>query len=134
MNHLRLRLVRLAVALGVVSILWACNAPFIPVPPPGETSFSSELVSDGMGGQKTVWIARGGANNQAALARYFIFDVNRGAGVIAAAMADGSFEAPPMDGTMGDHVQVFYETPQGDDSPEICLLLMDGPKAPVCPP
>jgi len=131
---LRLRLARLAVALGVVATLWACNAPFIPVPPPGQTSFSSELVDDGAGGQKTVWITRGGINTNAALARFFIFDSTRGAGVIAAAKADGTYVAPAMDGTMGDHVQVFYETPTGDYSPEICLLLMDGATAPVCPP
>jgi hypothetical protein len=134
MNQLRVRLTRLLIALGVVSALWACNAPFIPVPPPGQTSFSSEVVSDGAGGQKTVWITRGGPDDKAGLARFFIFDTNRGAGVITMAAADGSYVAPPMDGTMGDHVQLFYETPAGDDSAQVCLVLTDGATAPVCPP
>ena len=127
------RFARLAAALGVVSLVWACNAPFIPVPPPGQTSFSSALVSDGAGGQKTVWTTRGGVNGNAALARFFIFDDARGTGVIATAMADGSYEAPPMDGAENDHVQIFYETPQGDFSAEICVLLAEGPKALKCP-
>ena len=55
MNKLRLRLLRLAVALGAFALCWACNAPFIPIPPPGQTtSFTSALVSDGAGGQKKV--------------------------------------------------------------------------------
>ena len=128
-----LRIARLAVALGLVSIVWACNAPFIPVPPPGQTSFSSALASDGNGGQKTVWTTRGGVNGNAALARFFIFDVDRGTGVIVTAMPDGSYDAPPMDGVANDHVQLFYETPQGDYSPEICVLLAEGPRALKCP-
>jgi hypothetical protein len=132
MNKLRLRIARLTVALGVTALCWACNAPFIPVPPPGQTSFSSELVADGVGGMKTVWITRGGVDDNAALARYFIFDVQHGAGVIAEALPDGSYEAPPMDGTMGDHVQIFFETPKGDFSQQACVVLQDGPMAPPC--
>jgi hypothetical protein len=127
------RLARLGAALGVVCLLWACNAPFIPVPPPGETSFSSQVVSDGAGGQKTVWITRGGVNGNAALARFFVYDTNRGTGVIATAMQDGSYEAPAMDGTENDRVEVSYETPAGDFSAAICVLLADGPKALRCP-
>jgi len=132
MNKLRLRIARLALALGVAALCWACNAPFIPVPPPGQTSFSSELVSDGAGGMKTVWITRGGPDEAATLARYFIFDSQRGAGVITVAMPDGSYEAPPMDGTLGDHVQIFFETPKGNYSQEACVLLQEGPTAPHC--
>ena len=58
MNALRRRFLKFATLLGAVALLWACNAPFIPVPPPGAT-FTSELVDDGAGGQKTVWITHG---------------------------------------------------------------------------
>lgn len=132
LSRLHLRLARLAAALGLVTALWACNAPFIPVPPPGQTSFTAELVSDGAGGQKTVWITSGGPDEHAALARFFVFDTERGLGVIAVAMPDGSYQAPAMDGTMGDHVQIFYETPKGDFSQQICVVLQSG-AAPRCP-
>jgi hypothetical protein len=134
MKPLRRRIARLAVALGVVALTWACNAPFIPVPPPGQSAaFTSALVSDGAGAQKTVWTAHGGPFASAASARFFIFDTERNAGVIAKALADGSYTSPPMDGAQGDHVQISYETTDGDLSASFCVLLMEGPTAPLCP-
>jgi hypothetical protein len=132
MNGLRLRIARLAVALGVVSLIWACNAPFIPVPPPGQVSFMSSLVSDGQGGMKTVWIGTGPMNNKAILARFFLFDVQRNAGVIAAGKTDGSYVSPPFDGTMGDHVEISFETSDGDLSGTACVVLQPGGLAPAC--
>jgi hypothetical protein len=130
---LRFRLARLAAALGVVSLVWACNAPFIPVQPPGEASFKSEVFTDGEGAQHTLWTASGPANGNAALARFFVFDVDRNAGVIAGANADGSYLAPPFEGMSGDHVHIFFETQQGERSPTACLLLSTGSQAPRCP-
>jgi hypothetical protein len=130
MKGLRLRLARLAVALGVVSLLWACNAPFIPVPPPGQVSFSSELVSDGMGGMKTLWVGRGPANPSASLARFFLFDVQRQAGVIAAGQNDGSYVSPPFEGTVKDHVEISFETPDGNLSATACVVLDVGAALP----
>ena len=98
---------RLATLLGALTVVWACNAPFIPVPPPGAT-FTSQLTDDGMGGQKTVWITHGLPSSHAALARYSVFNQTTGEGVVATAAADGTFTADPMDGTMNDHVQVYY--------------------------
>jgi hypothetical protein len=132
---LRRRLARLALALGLVSIVWACNAPFIPVPPPGQTaSFTSELVTDGMGIQKTVWTAHGPANTDAAFSRFFVFNTGRGAGVITLAGADGSYTAPPFDGAEGDRVEIVYERPSGERSVPACFLLALGAMAPLCPP
>jgi hypothetical protein len=132
-SRLNLRLARLVAVLGLTCALWACNAPFIPVPPPGQTMFTAELVSDGAGGQKTVWITSGGPDEHAALARFFVFDENRSAGVIAVALPDGSYQAPPMDGALGDHVQIFYETPKSERSQQICVVLQSG-TATRCPP
>jgi hypothetical protein len=133
MNKLRLRIARIALALGVAALCWACNAPFIPIPPPGRmASFSSQLVPDGAGGQKTVWIAHGDAYKPASFARVFVFDTELSAGVIAQAAADGSYTAPPMDGTTGDRVEISYETPAFELSTSVCFQLMDGPSAPVC--
>jgi hypothetical protein len=143
MNKLWPRLARLALALGVAAACWACNAPFIPIPPPGQTAtFTSELVSDGAGGQKTVWTAHGPPNNDAALARFFVFDDNRMAGVIAEAVADGSFTSPRMDGAEGDRVEINFETPAGAVSTPVCFQLTANtvippgntvPSAPRCP-
>jgi len=137
MNTMRRRLTRLATLLGGVTLLWACNAPFIPVPPPG-ASFSSALVDDGAGGQKTVWVTHGLPSTNAAFARYSVFNVNTGAGTLTTAGADGTFTSAPMDGAVNDHVQVYYETPGGDYSESICLLLTTdvgaGGSAPACPP
>src|SRR5215471_1160435 len=134
MNRLGYRIARLIATLGVVAGIWACNAPFIPVPPPGMISFSAELIPDGNGGQKQVWITRGGPNSNAKSALFFIFDSNVQAGVITTAAPDGSFTTTPMDGAPGDEVLIYFRPPGGDYSPATCRLLTDGvADAPFCP-
>jgi hypothetical protein len=137
MNALRRRLLKLATLVGAFVVLWACNAPFIPVPPPGAT-FTNALVDDGAGGQKTVWTTHGLPSSQASLARYYVFNESTGRGIIATAGLDGTFTGDPMDGTTNDHVRLYYQTPNGDYSESLCLLLTtdvasDG-AAPACPP
>ncbi|HVU51308.1 MAG TPA: hypothetical protein VHL80_11510 [Polyangia bacterium] len=144
MTNLGLRLARLALALvGVAAVCWACNAPFIPIPPPGQTAtFTSALVADGDGGTKTVWIAHGPPNPNAAFAHFDVFDADRMAGVIAEARDDGSFDSPPMDGTEGDRVLIHFEPKKGPSSMDVCFTLTTGtevrehetqPSAPLCP-
>ena len=72
-RKLKGRLLKLATLLGAFTVLWACNAPFIPVPPPG-ASFTSALVDDGAGGQKTVWVTHGLPSTNAAGAYFYIFN------------------------------------------------------------
>ena len=134
MNKLRLRIARIALAIAGAALCWACNAPFIPIPPPQQTvSFSAAMVSDGAGAQKTVWTAHGAAYQNAARAHFYIFDTNRSAGVIAEAADDGSYTSPPMDGTLGDRVEISYETPGGAISSSTCFQLTeDVPSAPRC--
>jgi hypothetical protein len=122
MNAMRRRLLKLATLLSALTVLWACNAPFIPVPPPG-ASFTTQLADDGMGGQKTVWITHGLPSTNAAFATYFVVNERLASGVIATAGMDGTFTGTPMDGTMGDHVLLSYRTPGGDYSDSTCLLL-----------
>jgi hypothetical protein len=134
MSRFARRLVRLVLSLTALTAVWACNAPFIPVPPPGGISFSSALVSDGAGGQKTMWTTQGGANPQAAAALFYIYDSDQQAGVITHAGPDGSFVSTPMDGTKNDHIHIYFKANSGDYSPETCRLLVDGvPDAPLCP-
>lgn len=136
MTKLRFRIVRLLLALGgTAALCWACNAPFIPLPPPAQTAaFSSDLVADGDGGTKTVWIAHGAANSVPAFAQVLVFDTNRAAGVIAGAAADGSYTSPPLDGTRGDRVEISFETVQGEISRSTCFQLVEGATAPGCQP
>ena len=125
-TSVRTRFLKFATLLGAVAVLWACNAPFIPVPPPG-ASFTSQLVDDGMGGQKTVWITHGLPSSNAAFASYFIINTSLvpQAGIIATAGADGTFTDMPLENTMSDRIRVGYETPEGNQSESICLLLTE---------
>jgi hypothetical protein len=131
-SGLRVRLGRLAVALGLATAIWACNAPFIPVPPPGQTtSFTSQLVDDGAGGQKTMWVAHGDMGQAPALAHVEVFNDTRGLGVIGLANDDGSYVSPAFDGTQGDRVEISYKT--GDThSVAVCFQLIEGASAPRC--
>lgn len=133
-SRLTRRIARLAAAvLATALACWACNAPFIPVPPPGQITFTPEMVTDSTGALKTVWTTQGGANAQASSATFFIVDTDRGSGVIQRANADGTFQAMPMDGTRGDHVRIYFQKPTGENSDETCRLLIEGPDpAPPC--
>lgn len=118
--------------------LGACIAPILNVPPPGamQISFTSTVITDADGGQRTVWTTEGGPLLSAALATYYVRDKTLGAGLFATARDDGSFTARDMDGTAGDPIQIYYVTPAGDYSESICVLLMPGTASPasLCPP
>jgi len=136
MNAMRRRLARLATLLGAVALLWACNAPFIPVPPPG-ASFTSQLVDDGAGGQKTMWVTHGLPSMHAAGAYFYIVNERLQTGVIVVARPDGTYDSPAFDGMMDDRIRIGY-SPVGDTySDSICLLLTTevaaGGSAPLCP-
>ena len=126
------RLIRLAAGLATLALIWACNAPFIPVPPPAQAGFASALVSDGAGGQKTVWTATGNAGSQAALDHVFVINQATGNGVVTRADATGAYTSPAFDGTRGDHVDIYYEDSDGARSATACLILQEGAQAPQC--
>jgi hypothetical protein len=137
MKSLRARLTKLGTLLGGVALLWACNAPPIVVPPPA-VAFTSTIVTDASGGQRKVWTAaQPQPFSQAADARFYLYDLNTGAGVIQTADGQGMFTTTPaMDGNDDDHVFLYYQTPGGDYSDSICLLLrvVAAPGlAPFCP-
>jgi len=122
----------LSCVFGVWAVL-ACGPVYIPVPPPGQVSFSSTLLTDPTGNVQMYWIAAGGPNGNATNATFFITDVQRGAGVITRARADGSFVSPPMEGTAGDRVALYFQSASGRDSTTTCVILGDDPVAPLCP-
>jgi len=127
------RVARLLSCLLGAWALWACGPVYIPVPPPGQVSFTSTPLTDANGNVQSFWIASGGPNGNAANATFFITDVPRGTGVITRARSDGSFISAPMEGTAGDQVGVYFQSSSGRDSATACLILGDGPVAPTCP-
>lgn len=128
------RVARLVVAGAAAALaLWACGPVYIPVPPPNEVSFTAEPLTDATGAVRTLWIARGGPNGNAANATFSIIDRVTGDGVITTAAADGSFVAGPLEGTAGDPVTIHYRDTQGRESPAVCRLLSELPLAPACP-
>jgi hypothetical protein len=134
-TSLRRRLTKIGALLGGATLLWACNAPPIVVPPPS-VSFTSQLVTDAQGTSHTLWTAAQPTPfSPAAGARFYLFDQTNGRGVIQTAGPDGTFaSSPTMEGTMDDHVLLYYATPGGDYSDSICLLLREAtPVAPFCP-
>lgn len=120
--------------LGGAALLWSCVAPILSVPPPSAIAFSTTVVVDqATGVQQTEWIASGGPLPQAANGVYLIKnEALGGEGVIAPAANDGSFTAPPMPGSMNDHVLISYQTPYGDYSDSLCVLLSAGSPT-LCP-
>ncbi len=134
MKPLRRRLAKLGALFAGMTLLWACNAPSIPVPPPNvAVAFATQQIIDGDGGSRQAWIATQSMPIPAAgLARFYLFDLTRGAGIIQIANPDGTFVSGPLEGDTGDRISIYYETPEGDLSDSVCLLLTEG-AAPRCP-
>jgi hypothetical protein len=116
----------------MVLALAACNTPFIPIPPPGNPTFTPIITMDGMG-TRTVWETRGAPSARIANALVFVYNRDAERGVIAKASADGSYVADPIAGNVGDRIQIFYEQSTGEDSPGICRLLQQGVAQTECP-
>jgi hypothetical protein len=129
------RLTRLMAACAVVVTLWACGPVYIPVPPPMiQAAFTAETWTDGTGTEHPVWTAEGLPRASQARATFYLFDQEQGSGVIAVAAADGSFKTPPLTGTEGDHIQVYYRDARGEVSATTCLILSEArPTAGACP-
>jgi hypothetical protein len=122
---------RLRGVLALAVCLLACNAPFIPVPPP-DNAFVAQSITDGTGNTRTVWITEGKPDARAGLAKFFIFNNSRGSGVIVDANADGSYTAPPLDGVSGDQIYLYYVTQNGASSETVCRQLVEADPAPIC--
>lgn len=108
---------RIAVAAGALAWLaTACYTPSVPLPPPlvQNMQFTSGTVAG------TV-ILTSPAEPQIGPARFSVFNVSRGTGVIFVANSDGSFTSPAFDGVEGDYIEISYE--KGNDSADLCTTL-----------
>jgi len=124
-RHLAPRWARLLASLALVAAIWACNTPYIPVPPAAAPSFMAVTISEPMG-ERTLYEAHGAPFELGANAKFFIYNKALEIGVITKAAADGSYVAPLLDGKLGDPIEVFYQTPKGDVSPPLCRKLAEG--------
>ncbi len=113
LSRLRIAIGALALALGLCT---ACYTPSVPLPPPlvqnmtfsaGQTAGTVVLTSP--------------PEPQIGAARFSIFNVSQGTGVIFIANSDGSFTSPPFPGAEGDYVQISYE--KGADTAVLCTTL-----------
>jgi len=67
-------------------------------------------------------------------ARVFVFNIDAGSGVIVRAQADGSYVTNPLEGKLGDRIQLHYLDPEGHNSPDICRVLQQGLAQTPCTP
>jgi hypothetical protein len=129
-----LALAALAAALGCLFALPACNTPFIPLPPPGDPTFTPVAMTDGMGGPRTLWETRGAPSSAMREARVFVYNIDGGSGVIVRAQEDGAYVTNPLEGKLGDRVQIHYIDREGHNSPDICRTLQQGLAQTTCLP
>jgi hypothetical protein len=129
------RVTRLVAAVAVVVALWACGPVYIPVPPPMiQAAFTAETWTDAAGTDHRIWTAEGPPRPAQARATFYFFNEQQNAGVIAVGAADGSYKTPPMVGTEGDHISVYFRDTRGEYSGTTCLILSEmRPVAGVCP-
>jgi hypothetical protein len=108
-----------AVVAGISFVLvFACNSPFIPIPPPDATFTPGTTSGE--------WSVSTPPDSRAAGARFFIFNATLGSGIIQQASPDGSMAAYPLMGKVGDHVELHWEKSVADSSSVICRPLSEG--------
>lgn len=92
----------LTVTAGIsLVVVFACNSPFIPIPPPDPT-FSQDSSSGD-------WAVSLPPDSKAIGSRYYIYNSTLGAGIIQRAASDGSVYARPLHGQIGDNIYINWE-------------------------
>ncbi len=99
-------------------LVFACNSPFIPIPPPNPTFTEGATSGE--------WSVSTPPDSRASGARFYIYNATAGSGLIQRAAADGSMYAYPLQGQVGDHVEIHWERSVADGSSTICRPLGAG--------
>jgi hypothetical protein len=99
-------------------LIYACNSPFIPIPPPNPTFTASATPGE--------WEVSTSADSRASGARFYIYNASTGSGLIQRAAPDGSMYAYPLQGQAGDHIEIHWEKSITDSSATICRPLGPG--------
>jgi len=101
------------------TLAFACNSPFIPIPPPDER-FSASVTPG-------AWSVTTPPDSRAIGATFFIFNATLGAGIMQnASSEDGSMAAYPLMGEPGDHIFLHWEKSTTVRSTTSCRLLGEG--------
>jgi hypothetical protein len=110
----------LAALLACLSfvLVFSCNSPFIPIPPPNPTFTEGDTAGD--------WAVSAPADPRASGARYYIYNADLGTGIIQQTAADGSVYAYPLHGAAGDRITIHWERTSSDGSSTICRRLGEG--------
>jgi len=99
-------------------LIFACNSPYIPIPPPNPTFTESATPGE--------WEVSTPPDSRAIGARFYIYNATTGSGLIQRAAPDGSMDAYPLQGQVGDHIQLNWERSSVDGSSAICRPLGTG--------
>jgi len=105
-------------------IVVACNSPFIPIPPPNPTFTESATPGE--------WQVHLPPDSRAAGARYYVYNLSTGSGIIQRASTDGSMDAYPLQGQTGDRIEIHWERSVVDGSSTICRPLGTGTAQQSC--
>jgi hypothetical protein len=109
---------RLTVATTLLAGLFACVTPSVPLPPPLLSSLAFSTAPTA--GQV---VMQGAPTSRHANVRFYVYNRSKGDGAIAQAGADGSFTTVAFLGADGDTVQLYYDTPGGERSENVCVTL-----------
>jgi hypothetical protein len=126
-----MRLFGAASLLGIALFLAGCVTPSIPIPPPDPTKMTFHLSIVGTQSQAVFTYAPTSAYVGAT---GYVYDRDRGQGVIQAAAPDGSIgPTVPFPAAMGDNVFVTVQIGEHTDS--TCIVLQEGQQDPTvyCP-
>ena len=113
---------RILLAAAALAVIVGCNTPSVPIPPPALESLAFQNAA----GPPGMVVLQGQPNPRHARARFFAINRNNGDGVITTAADDGAFTTTPFAATEGDIMQMFYDTPAGEHSEEVCVQLRIG--------
>jgi hypothetical protein len=105
-------------------LIFACNSPFIPIPPPNPTFTESATPGE--------WQVSTPPDSRASSAVFYIYNSNLGSGLIQRAAPDGSMFASPLIGQAGDRIGIHWERSTTDGSSTICRVLGAGTAVQGC--
>lgn len=108
------------------AVLWACNTPSIPMPPPGPDSFSFEQTTAGL------VVLHISANDRIPPgATVTVKNLKNGLFVGGPAGFDGSFDSQPFLGDIGDVAQISFVEEATGDGGVTCLVIGNFDGVPV---
>lgn len=113
---------RLLLILGLIVALGGCITPSIPIPPPDPALMSFVVTSDGNTSSATFEYP---ANDNYANAIVFVFNRDRGVGVIETARSNGSVgPTAPVTAALGEQIVISFQ--RDDQTVSTCVRLRQG--------